>query len=226
MSTAVGSPLLESLYGVPVSAAELRGDGDAGALLPEERLGQERWAAKRVSEFAAGRQCAHLAMRQLGIAPLPLLSQADRRPAWPDGVVGSITHCRSYGAAVVARKTSVRSLGLDAEVSDAVEPHLWSRILTPHEIAWVHFRPEAERRSWATVVFSAKEAFYKCQFNVTGNRLGFSDAEVEIQLPPTEGVFALVMRSKNVTLQGRGLVSEGIVRTAFAWPNLKQETGR
>ena len=153
------SPQLAALFPVEVQAAELRGAGNPDTLFPEERTGQEKWAAKRVSEFAAGRQCAHLAMRRLGIAPAPLLSRPDRRPAWPAGVVGSITHCAGFGAAVVARESSVRSLGLDAEVFDAVEPHLWPRVLNPHELTWVNSKPESERRLWATVVFSAKEAY-------------------------------------------------------------------
>ena len=219
MSAAVDSPQLESLYRVPVAAAELRGAGDPNALFPEERMGQERWAAKRVSEFAAGRQCAHLAMRRLGIAPAPLLPQTDRRPAWPAGVVGSITHCRGYGAAVVALESSVRSLGLDAEVADAVEPHLWPRVLNADEVAWVLSKPDSERRLWATVVFSAKEAFYKCQFGVTGKWLQFGDAQVHVEpLAAGAAAFALVSRSKDVTLQGRGFILEGTICTAFAWP--------
>ena len=33
-----------------------------------------------------------------------------------------------------------------------------------------------------------------------------------------EGAFTLVTRSKGVTLQGRGLISERTVCTAFSWP--------
>jgi 4'-phosphopantetheinyl transferase EntD len=207
--TAQESPQLAALFPVEVQAAELRGAGNPDTLFPEERAGQEKWAAKRVSEFAAGRQCAHLAMRRLGIAPAPLLSRPDRRPAWPAGVVGSITHCAGFGAAVVARESSVRSL----------EPHLWPRVLNPHELAWVNSKPESERRLWATVVFSAKEAYYKCQFGVTGNWLEFSDAHVEVgRFKEGQGAFTLVTRSKGVTLHGRGLISERTVCTAFSWP--------
>ncbi len=213
------SPDLAALLPAGVQAAELRGAGDPKALFPEERSGQDKWAAKRVAEFAAGRQCAHFALRRLGIEPSPLLSRPDRRPAWPDGIVGSITHCKGFGAAVVARDSSVRSLGLDAEVFDAVDQHLWPRVLNTSEFAWVHSKPEPERRLWATVVFSAKEAFYKCQFGVTGNWLEFSDAHVEIELlAGRQHTFALVTRGKDVTLQGRGFVADGTVCTAFAWP--------
>ncbi|MEO8308115.1 MAG: 4'-phosphopantetheinyl transferase superfamily protein [Pseudomonadota bacterium] len=219
MNGAIASPRLESLYDLPVAAAELRGPPSPNALFPEELKGQEKWAAKRVSEFAAGRQCAHHAMQRLGIEPAPLLSQPDRRPAWPTGVVGSITHCKGYAAAVVAQASSVRSLGLDAEVFDAVAPHLWPRVLNAAEFAWVHSMAESERRIWATVVFSAKESFYKCQFGITGCWLEFSDAHVDVSRVSADPVaFSLVTRSQQVMLQGRGLFVDGTVCTAFAWP--------
>ncbi|RZL99300.1 MAG: hypothetical protein EOP68_24310, partial [Sphingomonas sp.] len=63
------SSLVERLFPMPVAGAELRGPGDPEQLFPAERARHQGWAAKRVSEFSAGRQCAHAAMAQLGVAP-------------------------------------------------------------------------------------------------------------------------------------------------------------
>ena len=40
--------------------------------------------------------------------------------------------------------------------------------------------PEGERRAAAALIFSAKEAFYKCQYPLTTQSLGFHDASVQI----------------------------------------------
>ena len=219
MSTAaVRSAWLESLFGVDVCAAELRGAGDPQQLFPEERAGQERWVPKRVSEFAAGRQCAHLALRDLGIEPQPLLAQTDRRPRWPAGCVGSISHCAGFACAVVARDSTTRSLGVDAEPMDTLDESLWPRVLGEGERDWVSRQPAELQRRAATLVFSAKEAWYKCQFPVTGNWLEFHDARVTVS-PASPGLetFDLHMESRGQTLLGRGAVRDGIVCTAFGW---------
>ncbi len=44
-------------------------------------------------------------------------------PQWPEGVVGSITHCAGYRAAAVALTRDVVSLGVDAEPNEALPDH-------------------------------------------------------------------------------------------------------
>ncbi|HEY3692789.1 MAG TPA: hypothetical protein VGL46_21300 [Pseudonocardiaceae bacterium] len=38
-----------------------------------------------------------------------------RKPVWPPGVVGSLTHCTGYRAAAVAHRRGVLTVGIDAE---------------------------------------------------------------------------------------------------------------
>lgn len=210
---------LEALFHVPVAAAGLRGDGDPQQLFPEERRGQERWAARRVSQYAAGRQCAHLALSQLGVQPQPLLAQPDRRPAWPPGVVGSISHCAGFCCAVVALQDAVRSVGVDAEVAGTVDESLWPRILSAEERTWLEQRPAADRRLWATIFFSAKEAFYKCQYPVRGHWLEFHDARMRVLSDPANvDLIELEIGSRELKLFGRGSLREGVVCTGFCWP--------
>lgn len=216
---AQASPCIEALFDGPVAAAELRGEGDRQALFEAEREGQARWAHKRVVEFAAGRQCAHEALRRLGVQPVPLLRQPDRRPGWPPGIVGSITHSHGFGAAVVAHDHAMRSVGLDVEVAGAVEPDLWPRILTPQEMSWLQCQPAAVQRLLASVVFSAKEAFYKCQYGVTARFLEFAEAQLSMDWPGQgASQWALRVEGGGVALAGRCLLIEGWVCTAFGWP--------
>src|SRR5438309_2203367 len=86
------------------------------ALLPEEEAQVAQAVPKRREHFTAGRNAGRAALRQLGLAPSAILSDPRGAPLWPDGVVGSITHCEGFCCAVVARQTSVRSIGIDAEV--------------------------------------------------------------------------------------------------------------
>jgi 4'-phosphopantetheinyl transferase EntD len=219
----VDSPQIEALFAMPVCAAELRGSGEPGQLLPTEAAGRERWAEKRIREFAAGRQCVRHALLRMGHQPAPLLALPDRRPAWPAGVTGSITHCAGFAAAAVAATPGVRSLGLDVEVSGAVDAHLWPRVLNASERAWLQTCAERDRTLWATVIFSAKEAFYKCQYPVTARWLEFEDAHVELGRAPwslpmeSPAAFSISVSSSQVSLSGKGQVSAGYVCTAFSW---------
>lgn len=220
------APELAALFPVVVQAAELHGAGDPAQLFPIEREGKDRWAEKRIREFAAGRQCARDALQRLGIAPAPLLSLPDRRPDWPEGVTGSITHCAGLACAVVASVSNVKSLGLDVEVIDAVDEHLWPRVLNDAERNWLKSCPEAEQRTWATVIFSAKEAFYKCQYPVTAQWLEFEDAHVSLERPGNLiTAFPIKVASRTLTLAGQGRLSARHVQTAFSWPCDDAPTG-
>jgi 4'-phosphopantetheinyl transferase EntD len=218
MNEPLPSRTLESLFPVPVAVSELRGTGDPDQLLPEERAGREHWIAKRQREFAAGRQCARQALQRLGAAHGPLVPRADRSPAWPDGFVGSITHCTGFAAAAAASGDRLLSVGLDAEPCESVDETLWSRILTAREKSWIEEQPIETRRGWATLVFSAKEAFYKCQYPVTARWLEFAEADIQLTTVADLGrPVGLQAVSGRVRLEGWAIRHEGILCTAFTW---------
>ena len=75
---------------------------DRGGLFPEEEALVAGAVTKRREEFAAGRNAARAALAGLGPPPCPLLRAGRRAPAWPQGIVGSITHCSGFCCAVVA----------------------------------------------------------------------------------------------------------------------------
>jgi 4'-phosphopantetheinyl transferase EntD len=176
------SATIAALFPPGVVAAELRAPVGADLLLPEEARGCDSFAPKRLGEFAAGRVCARRALAELGHAGFALRRGADRYPVWPDGIVGSITHTGGFCAAAVAVYGTLRSIGLDAE-RGTVGPDLWPQICTAAEIAWLNTLSEPNRAMAATVIFSAKEAFYKCQYGVGGEWLEFHDIAIEIRGP-------------------------------------------
>jgi len=170
---------IAGLYPEGVVAAELRIPGDPALLYPEESVSIARAVQKRVQEFAAGRLCARRALAEIGITGFPLRAGPDRVPQWPEAAVGSITHTAGYCAAVAAARRRYLALGLDAEVVCDLKQALWPRICVPSEIQWLESIPAADRQAAASLIFSAKEAFYKCQFPLTRERLNFDDLCVQ-----------------------------------------------
>ena len=179
MNPATLSAELNRLFAPGAIVAELRLPGDPQLLLPEEAVHLAQAVPKRVREFAAGRLCARRALAEFGIVDCPIRVAGDRQPIWPEAMVGSITHTAGFCAAVAAERQYTHALGLDSEVAGDVIVELWPRICAPIEIEWVESLPAPQRPAAVTLIFSAKEAFYKCQYSVVGERLNFHDVSVE-----------------------------------------------
>jgi len=154
---------------------------------PAEASRLQRMSDKRRLEFALGRACARRALARLGIHDFALHGDADRVPIWPEGVVGSLTHCRGLCAATVARRGPLLGLGIDAEPIRALAPRLLERICTPRERAHLAALPSTIPTGWGVVAFSAKESFYKCYYPLARSFLGFHD--VDLTLDPAAGRF-------------------------------------
>jgi 4'-phosphopantetheinyl transferase EntD len=184
--------LLAALFPEGVAAAETRQPGDPARLHPEEAAQVAKAVAKRAGEFAAGRLCARQALARLGVHDFPLRMGEDRRALWPDGIIGSITHTHGFYGVVAARQAQVRAIGIDAEIIGRVGRHLWPKICTAAEIAWLEaLDADAQARAGA-LVFSAKEAFYKCQYELTRAWVGFHDVELDFAAcDPASGRFRI-----------------------------------
>jgi len=160
-------------------------------LYPEERalLGPGA-ARKRIVEFTLGRGCARAALAALdpGLADTPILRQNGRRPLWPAGVVGAITHHHGQAAAAVAREESYRGLGLDLEAVRPPSEGLLKRTLRPEERRALEALPPAERALRALLIFSAKESIFKALNPLGGIFIGFQDAALtEVGAPGADG---------------------------------------
>jgi 4'-phosphopantetheinyl transferase EntD len=217
---------LEALFPVSARVAALRGSGDVDLLLPAEAAHLGRSVPKRAQEFAAGRLCARRVFREFGIADFALEVGEDRQPVWPANLVGSITHTADFCAAVVAAKRSVKAIGIDAEAAASVTEKLWPRLFLGPEIEWLHSLTMTQRLSAAALLFSAKEAFYKCQYPLVRQSLGFHD--VSVRLPEWgaavfSGTFLIEPQRKiellehtSSPMRGRYLFLGSIVATGIA----------
>jgi 4'-phosphopantetheinyl transferase EntD len=225
MNPARLAPELSRLFPPGAVVAELREPGDPSLLLPAEAGHLGRSVAQRVLEFAAGRICARRALAEFGITEFALEVGAQRQPLWPESMAGSITHTAGFCAAAVAPRRLALALGIDCEVVGDIKREIWPRICLPGEIAWLRSLAPAERDGAAALIFSAKEAFYKCQFPMTRERLDFFAVSIEVpQWGGASGVFRVVAGPGTaesvcdaLPMQGRYVLHGEFVTTGLAW---------
>jgi enterobactin synthetase component D len=180
---------------------------------------------QRQLEYRAGRACALAALVALAppCVPETLPRGPSGAPRWPAGVTGSITHTRGYVSAAVASTRDITALAIDAEaimpeprvgavegaVALAPELALARAADLPHAVA-------------VTLVFSIKEALFKCLHAHVGRVFGFHDVCVT-GLSRSQGRFDVcLMRGlapqlpAGTVLSGRFVVDAARVQTGIA----------
>lgn len=190
---------------------------------PEEFTCVKDAVPKRAREFAAGRAFARRALGILGVPPGPLPAKPDRSPLWPPGFAGSITHVSEYCAVAVARTTDARAIGIDIEKSERFDPIFVEQVFSPTEMRlYVPATTPRELRRLGALIFSAKEAIYKCLSAVAEVRLSFRDCTVRLEheagtfamiVPSTARIFATDRR-----IAGRFAFAGSMVGTAVILP--------
>ena len=218
------SALLSALLPAEVASSETYADPPDLTPLPEEAPLIARSVAKRRNEFVTVRYCARLALADLGVPPTPILKGDKGEPCWPDGVVGSLTHCDGFRGAVVARSTQVRSVGIDAEPHDTLPKGVLDAISLPAERQELAALPGGLH--WDRILFCAKEATYKAWFPLTHRWLGFEDAHItfDVDRDSSTGTFtseilidpAAEHGPPLTVLRGRWSVARGLALTAIA----------
>jgi len=199
---------------VPSSAsAEAFSDVPESTMFSDEAAAVAGAAAERRREFGTVRWCARKALRQLGVPAAPIVPDVDRAPRWPVGIVGSMTHCADYRAAVVARSGDLCGIGIDAEPHAALPSDVLDFVLRGEERARVAALADAgPDLHWDRLVFCAKEAVYKAWFPVTGGWLDFDDVSITVRLDGTFG--ARLSGDGPHDLDGRWKVDRGLILAA------------
>lgn len=153
--------------------------------------------SKRRREFRSGRNVARAALQALGQPTVSLPSDAHRRPIWPKGIHGSISHCDDLAMAVAARGLS--GIGVDVERAEPLSAEVSRYIMTGADIEFTPYDVDC----WSTRVFCAKEAFYKA----VSHRLSFVPDFDEAAIYPLEtdafSVIALSSRLRGAHLAWR-----------------------
>ncbi|MFF5565693.1 4'-phosphopantetheinyl transferase [Streptomyces sp. NPDC012623] len=199
--------------------------GPADPLFPEETARVAKAVPKRQREFTTVRLLARRALLRLGQPPVPLLSSKRGAPQWPDGIVGSMTHCDGYRAAVVARSEKTASVGIDAEPDAPLPEGVLDAIALPGEAERVsHLTRQHPGIGWDRLLFSAKESVFKTWYPLTGLELDFSEADITID--PVERTFharllvpgPLVDGTRIDAFSGRWIAERGLVASVIHIP--------
>jgi len=183
------SALLASMLGpgmaIAIAAPRLVDD----QLFPEERRYIARAVEKRRAEFGTARMCARHALAELGVPGCSLVPHSDRSPFWPQGVVGSVSHTAGCCVVAVTKEKNIIGVGIDIEPDEPLRPELIPLICTAAELRSIG-EIGASTAAWlGKLFFCAKEAFYKCQYNVTKTVMDFHD--VELAIDTGMGTFAI-----------------------------------
>jgi 4'-phosphopantetheinyl transferase EntD len=185
-------------------------------LFPEEEAAVARAVDKRRREYTTVRHCARRALAELGHGPVPIVNGPNREPLWPDGVIGSLTHCDGYRAAAVAPAGALRSLGIDAEPHAPLPGEVLGTVAGADERAHLaklaELHPEVH---WDRLLFSAKESVYKTWFPLARVWLGFEEAVLEFD--PAGTFEARILKPGPLAeVSGRWTLSRGLVVTSIA----------
>ena len=174
------------MQGIALAVRDIRQLSDS-ILLPEEAaLLPANAAEKRRNQFSLGRAAARQALTDLGLPASPVLRGSSREPLWPDGIVGSITHCGPWAIAVAARRENAQSIGIDLEDSSrVVADEIVGVIANENEKIWIFAGDDS--RSRLTMLFSAKESVFKAVYPL--ERRFFDFHAVELSWQPDENRF-------------------------------------
>lgn len=144
--------------------------------------------SKRILNFAGGRHCARKALTSLAETSLECgFFVEEKRPRWPSGYVGSITHSGDFVLAAVAKTSTLKSIGVDSEkISDtpARMQKIARKISSPQETEFVQKTLSTEHA--LTLIFSAKESLFKCLYPVVKEFFWFEAAELIYVEPSTQ----------------------------------------
>lgn len=210
----------------PIVAAEAFDDPVEAYLLPAEEATLGNVVDSRRREFTTGRHLARRALSRLGVAPTALLAGPHREPVWPPGLVGSITHCAGYRAAMVARDSTLVTVGIDAEPNEPLPDGVLEAIsLADEREQVIRLLRTGYGVRWDRLLFSIKESVYKAWFPLTRRWLDFEQALVTVD--PMAGSFDVRLLVPGPALpdgrtlagfSGRWLARRGLLLSAIALP--------
>jgi 4'-phosphopantetheinyl transferase EntD len=222
--------LIDELLPDEVVVAESCEDLLEAELFAQEAALIENAVEKRRREFATARACAHTALQRLGLPAAAIVNGERGEPLWPNGVVGSITHCEGYRGCALAHASAIVTIGIDAEQNAPLPDGVLGEIARPEELSWLgELSRTVPAVHWDRLLFSAKESVYKAWFPLAKRWLGFEDAVVRIdsrseRVGTASGRFSarlLVDGSWGeagmlTSLSGSWMVRDGLVLTAIA----------
>ncbi|MFJ9024892.1 4'-phosphopantetheinyl transferase [Streptomyces sp. NPDC102259] len=119
-------------------------------------------------------------LEKLGTAPQPVLPGQRGAPRWPDGLVGSMTHCEDYCAAALVRPKSWLRWPSTLNVTTVSPTMPWKRWRCRLSRPECGISPAATPLSTRTGCCSAPRVRLQGVVSLTGKSLDFLEADIEI----------------------------------------------
>jgi len=190
-------------------------------LTPEELEFIASSVSIRRQTYSTGRFCAKNALHAIGVDQRDysdgLLRQEDGSVAWPEAVIGSISHTNDWAVAAVAKSgKNYLSLGVDIERIDRVEKDVLRLIATDEER--VNLESDYELRWGRVALFSIKESLYKCLRPLYGEFIGFKDVQISNLDTPLTSVASV---DSNVPFDSDGRSNQSAALPEFYSPTVQ-----
>lgn len=187
-----------------------------GILADDERDAVATALPARRAEFVTGRVLARRALAGMGIHGASIPAARTGAPVWPDGVVGTITHCVGLRACAVGRRDEHAGIGIDATPARPLPDGVLARVADLGN-ASVAAGLDALRRSGVespdSVLFAAAEAVAKARTSAHGRWYGIDGAHVALR---PDGSFVVgARRGPTFAGTGRWAVHEGTAQAGI-----------
>lgn len=177
MTSSISAPDGRTL---PLSLLAIDVDGYSDSLFDAHGIAMPptiaRSVVKRKAEYLHGRLAARRALARFGLGHVQVGIGEQRQPLWPAGIIGSISHNRRYAAAVALDGREHGAIGIDLESVIPADPRdtLWNTVVSPAERSYLQgLSGPVPLEFLLTVVFSAKESFFKAAFPMVGRFFDF-----------------------------------------------------
>jgi len=184
----------------------------------------------RKLEFLSGRFHTKQALTALGdiraTETIPI--HKNRSPIWPHGVTGSISHTHIYAGAAVVKTKDAQGIGFDIEhvFSKDLKEKIKYLICSPNEWDSIQISEKIDDCLKLTLIYSAKEAIYKCLSPITNVFIDFQDVSItELNLISStfsarlNSPFSLRIESKTVP-EGSFAINNDTVYCGLLYPPL------
>jgi enterobactin synthetase component D / holo-[acyl-carrier protein] synthase len=175
--TPLGHPL-DSEEGFALVILSAKDQSNCRLHFEETLLLNSNVSPKRRAEFTLGRAAAQLALKQIGFDnPPPVLQGRSFEPLWPEGIVGSITHCHPWTIVIAAKRSVALTVGIDLEsIQRMGREDISSLICVDSELDWAH--DDGDFLVRLTMIFSAKETIFKAFYPVCQRFIDFKEVKL------------------------------------------------
>lgn len=143
--------------------------------------GKNGYTQRFYQQSLDARTCARYAFSEYNITRSEILSDIYGKPVWPEGIIGSLSHCEGCVGAAIAHTYYYRSIGIDIEENYFLPIEIIHFSLFDNEIKTISMLKNSNPTvAWDRLFFSAKEAVYKAISYAENTAIPFTDIEISL----------------------------------------------